>query len=328
MQAPKCLGDKCLHEPFLHGLCLDHYDQTLHPSSGRRHGRVVTMAGKLFSSLTYGARMEQVDDAGQPTEVTPVLPVVTVPFIREQDPDFIYTGPIGNRQPVEPHALRLREELVTGIQEINPLNKPIVFLVITNIPHTSIYILHQGRLYSVGYGYYMRPAGALYSIDIPLGMESEARIVWIGILTSQIMVRLQHEFNQVTEVSFDRKTITDDASNPITVVNRLMFFHVPKTYGGLRADASAMEWNCSKWAMTVLFGDKKPQNIRDLVSRTNPGLSEDQITKFLEAYRGKDGSRFIAVLKRINDPRFPMGGRRRRMTKRKPIKMRKTRRMR
>ena len=147
MQAPKCSVDECLHKQFLHGLCLHHYDETLHPSSGMRHGRVVTMAGKLFSSLTYGAKMEQEDDAGQPIEVTPVLPVVTVPFIHEQDPYFIYTGPIGDRQPVEPHVLRLREELVTGIQEKNPLNKPIVFLVITNIPHTSIYILHQGRLY-------------------------------------------------------------------------------------------------------------------------------------------------------------------------------------
>ena len=80
--------------------------------------------------------------------------------------------------------------------------------------------------------------------------------------------------------------------------------------------------------MHVLFGDKKPPNFRELVSRTNPGLSEDQITEFLEAYRGKEQDRFIDVLKRINNPRFPMGGRRRRMTKRKPIKMRKSRRMR
>jgi hypothetical protein len=262
--------------------------------------------------------------------------MVTVPFIREQDPHFIYIGPIDidpttlrQQQPVESHSLRLREELFTGIQEKNPLHRPIVFLVITNIPHTSIYILHRGRLYSVGYGYYGEPDGALYSIDIPLGITSEARIVWIGILTSAIMLRLQHEFDQVNEVSFLSTNITDDESNPVTVVDRLMYFMVPnKPYGGTSADASAIEWNCTKWAMNVLFGDKKPANFRELVSRTNPGLSEGQITEFLEAYRGTNIEKFIDVLKRIKNPRFPMGGRRRRMTKRKPIKMRKTRRTR
>ena len=312
MQKPQCSVEECMNISFLHGLCLDHYNQTIHPSSGMRHGRVVTMAGLLFDSLTYG----------------PVLPVVNVPFIHEQAPDFIYIGPIGNTQPVKIGDLKLRENLVAGIQAPNLLERPIVFLVTTNIPHTSIYILYQGRFYSVGYGYETIPDGALFSIDIPLEKDSEARIVWIGILTSQIMLRLQHEFDQVTEFSFNSTTITDDASNPITVVDRLFFFHVPKTYGGLRADASATEWNCSKWAMHVLFGDKKPPNFRGLVSRTNPGLSEDQITEFLEAYRGKEQDRFIDVLKRINNPRFPMGGRRRRMTKRKPIKMRKSRRMR
>lgn len=265
-------------------------------------------------------------------EVPPVLPVVKVPFIIEQSPHFILTGASGNVQRVETHALKLREELVDGILDPNPLERPIVFLVTTNIPHTSIYILYRGQLYSVGYGYEEyggNITSALYSIDIPLGMDSEARIVWIGILTNPIRLRLQHEFNQVTEVAFNRKTITDDASNPIPVVDRLMFFHVPKQYGGLKADTSATDWNCSKWAMNVLFGDKKPPNFRELVSRTNPGLTEDQLTLFLEAYRGEDQAEFIRVLKQINDPRFPKGGRRKRMTnkngmKGKPIKMRRT----
>jgi hypothetical protein len=325
----KCVAEGCPNASVLHGLCLYHYDQTIHPSSGIRHGRLVTMAGKLFDSLTYGAKMSREDDAGNLVEVTPVLPMVTVPFITEQDPDFVYTGASGNdAQPVKPNVLRLREELVKGIQDPNPLNRPIVFLVVTNIPHTSIYILYRGRLYSVGYGYLTYGGvtrGALYSIDIPLEMQLEARIVWIGILTSQIMVRLQHEFDQVTEVAFNRIHITRP---PPPLVDRLMFFYIPKTYGGLTADTSATAWNCSKWAMNVLFGDKKPPNFRELVSRTNPGLTEDQLTLFLEAYRGKDSGLFIRVLKEINDKRFPpTGGRRRRMTNNNRMKG-KTRKMR
>jgi hypothetical protein len=231
----------------------------------------------------------------------------------------------------------LREELFAGIKERNSLDKPIVFLVVTNIPHTSIYILHQGRLYSVGYGYYGEPAGALYSIDIPLGTNLEARIVWIGILTNAIMLRLQHEFDQVTEVYFiakplkdeKGKIVKDEESKPITVVDRLMYFMVPKPYGGPSADASATEWNCTKWAMHILFGDRMPANFRELVSR-NPGLSEDQLGDFLLAYRNGKRDRasndgFLTVLHQINHASFPRGGRRMRITKRKPIKMRKTR---
>jgi hypothetical protein len=346
MQAQQCLAENCFHAPILHGLCSSHYELTIHPSSGVRGGRVVTMAGKLFDSLTYGAIMQQEDEStGRTRDVKPVLPMVTVPFIREQDPYFIYIDPRGidptrnrQQQPVEPHALRLREELFAGIKERNSLDKPIVFLVVTNIPHTSIYILHQGRLYSVGYGYYGEPAGALYSIDIPLGTSFESRIVWIGILTSAIMLRLQHEFDQVTEVYFIAKTLRDEKgkivkdaeSKPITVVDRLMYFMVPKPYGGSSADASATEWNCTKWAMHILFGDKKPANFRELVSRTNPGLSEDQLGDFLLAYRSgkrdKDSNdRLLRVLDEINHASFPRGGRRMRITKRKPIKMRKTR---
>jgi hypothetical protein len=326
----KCLVEECQNASVLHGLCLYHYDQTIHPSSGIRRGRLVTMAGKLFNSLTYGPTMQQEDPAGTLVEVPPVLPVVKVPFIHEQGPHFIYTGASasGNVQPVETHTLKLREELVDGISDPNPLERPIVFLVVTNVPHTSIYILYSGRLYSVGYGYATYrgiTSGALYSIDIPLEMRLEARIVWIGILTSQIMLRLQHEFDQVTDVAFNRIHIT---SPPLTLVDRFMFFYIPKTYGGLAADTSATEWNCSKWAMNVLFGEKKPRNFRDLVSRTNPGLTEHQLTLFLEAYRGRDPAAFIDRLKEMNDQRFPKGGRRRRTTKRKPIKMRKTRRMR
>ena len=114
-----------------------------------------------------------------------------------------------------------------------------------------------------------------------------------------------------------------------------MFFHIPRAYGGVGADSNPDEWNCTKWAMHILFGDRMPANFRDLVSRTNPGLTREQLTRWLNAYRGRDQGEFIRVLNDINHASFPKfsrvsrgsaGGRR--MTKRKPIKMRKTRKMR
>jgi hypothetical protein len=111
-----------------------------------------------------------------------------------------------------------------------------------------------------------------------------------------------------------------------------MFFHIQREYGGVGADASATQWNCTKWAMHILFGDRMPANFRELVSRTNPGLTREDLTRWLTAYRESNQAEFIRVLNDINHASFPRfsrssaGGRR--MTKRNTIKMRKTRKMR
>jgi hypothetical protein len=285
------------------------------------------MAGQFFDSLS----------TKQPLGVEKleqVLPVVRVPFIRDEA-TFRYHNYRGPKDAesfsYKPKSrLTLREELVEGIREANVLDRPIVFLVATNIPHTGIYILYGGQFYSVAYGYDTSTAvGSLYSIDIPLIQFSEARIVWIGILTDAIMIRLQEEFDQVTDIVGNFKN-ADVAGQPL-IVDRLMFFHIPRVYGGVGADSNPDEWNCTKWAMHILFGDRMPANFRDLVSRTNPGLREDQLTLWLTAYKRNDQDEFIRVLNDINNESFPRisaGGRRRRTTKRKTITMRKTRKMR
>ena len=327
-QPQTCLIEECPNPPLAHGLCSDHSGISLglhHPMSGRRHGVDVTMAGQFFNSLSL-RQMHGVE------KLEEVLPVVELPSFIRDEATFRYTGrqkdghfikDVGTlKQP-----LRLRDELVEGIGEPSILDKPIVFLVATNIPHTGIYILDGGKLYSVAYGYDTDPAfGSLYSIDIPLVMFAEARIVWVGILTDAIAVRLQREFDRVTQIGCN---VADG------VVNRLMFFHTPREYGGAAADSNPAQWNCTKWAMHVLFGDQMPANFRELVSRTNLGLTRDQLTLWLTAYRGRNEREFMRVLHEINHASFPrgsMGGRRRRTTtnrnrmKRKVMK--KTRKMR
>jgi hypothetical protein len=77
------------------------------------------------------------------------------------------------------------------------------------------------------------------------------------------------------------------------------------------------EWNCTKWAMHVLFGERMPANFRDLVSRTNLGLNGEDLTRWLAAYSGRDQDEFKRVLRDINHASFPRisaGGRRGRMT--------------
>jgi|UniRef100_A0A6C0M2Y0 hypothetical protein len=307
--------------------------------SGSKNGGRVTMAGEFFHSLSIGQRLGVEKFEG-------VLPVVRVPFIRDEATFkyFNYRGKKANKSRksrksssmmseasfiYKPKSrLLLREELVAGIRNPNPLERPIVFLVTTNIPHTGIYILYGGQFYSVAFGYDTTPSiGSLYSIDIPLVLFSEARIIWIGILTDDIMIRLQGEFDLVTRIvgNFETDRLSD------RLVERLMFFHTPRVYGGLAADTDPTQWNCSKWAMYVLFGGV-PANFRQLVGKSNPGLTEDQLKLWLAAYKGEDPHEFIRVLNQINhadSPRAVMGGGRRMMNnrtrmKRKPIKMRRT----
>lgn len=329
MQAPQCLVEECPNPPLAHRLCLMHTripPEYMHPMSGSRNGVRVTMAGMLFDSLSIKQPLGE-------ERLEYVLPVVRVPFIRDES-TFRYYNYRGDSQErtfrydvTKKTKLQLREELVDGIRAPNISERPIVFLVATNIPHTSIYILYQGQFYSVAFGYdTFKEFGSLYSIDIPLIKFSEARIVWIGILTEAIMERLQHEFDMVTRIVGNFKS--EDVAGQSHIVERLMFFHTPRKYGGIDADADPTQWNCTKWAMYILFGDRMPANFRDLVSRTNPGLTRDQLTLWLTAYQNGNSDEFVKVLNDINSPsfaRYSMGGRRRRMTKRKMRKTRKTR---
>lgn len=324
MQAPQCSVDECPNPPLAHGLCSLHTSIPLehhHPMSGSKNGGMVTMAGQFFQSLST-RQLQGVD------KFEHVLPVVRVPFIRDEATFkyFNYRGKKDNKSFVyKPKSrLTLREELVAGIRNPNPLERPIVFLVTTNIPHTGIYILYGGQFYSVAFGYDTTPSyGSLYSIDIPLVLFSEARIIWIGILTDEIMIRLQGEFNLVTRIvgNFEADRLSD------RLVERLMFFHTPRVYGGLAADTIPDQWNCSKWAMYVLFG-VVPANFRQLVGKSNPGLTQNQLTRWLNAYKGEDPLEFIQVLNEINHADSPpavMGGRRRRMVTRKTRQMRRSR---
>ena len=330
MQQQTCHIPGCQNPSLPHGLCLEHTripENQLHPISGFRKGVDVIMAGQFFNSLSLRRSVEE--------DLEQVLPVVRVPFIHDENTFSFhdYQGPRDaesfNFTPTEP--LRLRDDLVDGIRQPNVVDRPIVFLVVTNIPHTSLYILYGGQFYSVGFGVHILDngsrQGALYSIDIPLTQFSEARIVWIGILTADIIERLQIEFGMVQRIV----GFMDDG--PPTV-SRAMYFHTTRVFAGRIADnvSDLNQCNCTKWAMLILFGvDDIPTILRELVDRRNPGLTKHQLRLWLYAYHWGDPTKFINVLNKINDPSFiraSMGGRRRRMTNNRNKMKRKTRKMR
>jgi hypothetical protein len=247
-----------------------------------------------------------------------IRPVTNVPFVNNET-DFRYNGLKG--KPV----VRLRDEICQGRDEENNINKPIVFLVSTNIPHTSIYILYNEQLYSIGYIQMDTKGGAaLSSIDIPMDYRKKSRILWIGILTQDISERLSAEIATNTAVILDLEHEGSDK------IRRNIKFIIPKKYG-----MEEENWNCFKWTMHILFGNTMdPEIYQDLFNSLKImknsdeyGVTTEQLTDLASAYISKDVERYMDLLTHINDheSRFPRsGGRRRIMNNRIRIKKKHT----
>jgi hypothetical protein len=234
-----------------------------------------------------------------------IRPVIHAPFVNNET-EFRYNGLTGKPK------VSLRDEIYQGIDEENNVNKPIVFLVSTNIPHTSIYILYNEQLYSIGYIQMDKEGGAaLSSIDIPLDYRKTSRILWVGILTRDIADRLSADIDTNTKIMFDLFPESDK-------IRRNIKFFIPKKYG-----MESENWNCFKWTMHILFGNTMdPEIYQDLfnslkmIKKTDDyGVATEQLSDLASAYISKDVDRYMDLLTSINDhePRFPRSGGRRRI---------------
>jgi hypothetical protein len=128
------------------------------------------------------------------------------------------------RYPLRPGTIMVRDEIMTCLAN-KGADRPLVFLVSTILPHTGIYIACNGKIYSFGYGYYDMNVetgigrGAIYSVDIELMSRSqemyfESRILWIGVLTIDIIMRLNSVIQRVSEICFEvRNSFVNDIQN-------------------------------------------------------------------------------------------------------------------
>ena len=120
----------------------------------------------------------------------------------------------------EGETLSIDDSINKALERDNILERPFVFFVHSKMPHTGIYILLDGNLYSVGYGFILFSEeidptwlyipeeyrhGALFSPDIQLEIDQPSVILWIGLLTKSILQRLQDEMKLVTAVRFYTK---------------------------------------------------------------------------------------------------------------------------
>lgn len=230
-------------------------------------GLIVTsqMVRWLFNLLTTGNFMHPDPDDGKLMRSLEekLLPVYRMPFVSEPESDWIASGiPIGDYTtshkftytPGGGNKITIRDEIARAAVCHNLLDRPILFLVTTNIPHATIYILLGGKLYSFGYGYYGHVGpiipGAIYSVD-HLIMEDnhEARITWVGILDKETLARMNTKFASVTQIIFSVKC-NKDGENIVSTQSTLM---IPDEYSLEGAkDVTHNYYDCLKWAMDVL----------------------------------------------------------------------------
>lgn len=325
----------CTQPAGPYGLCDRHFkvsNSDTFPSHGTRYKAgmpyTASMAELFFRSIT--------SSSAKPGELRKkIFPIVRLPFSSGPEYDLLYTPAdlskisrknvdryddgemrelhIYTRSQFEP--LMVQDVLSEAIDRRSILDRPIIYLLRTNQPHTSIYVWLDGKLYSFGFGYssYSPPIegpidgteikqGALYSIDPVLRLGAEARIIWVGILTPKILERLQSELDLVTGFEFfvdDNILDFDEGTKKVKVVDREIDFIVPsRPYGGKVADYTPRLWNCTKWAMYILFG-VIPPNFREFFNHELPPEILQSIIMLLQTGNEKG---FVELLTQINQP--------------------------
>lgn len=272
------------------------------------------MARKIFERLTTGNFMHPDPDDGKIMQSLEekILPVYRMPFVSDPESDFIFNEVGFGKHDIGDHMydlgkderIQIRNEIASALttQRHRLLDVPLVFLVITNIPHASIYILVGGKLYSFGYGYYGdsgpdgRPLevmpGAIYSIDILMGDNNEARIAWVGILDQATLDRMNAKFASVTQIIFSVTRNKDGES----IVSKQSYLLIPDQYSGTLAETQPAYYDCLKWAMEVL-GILRP-NYGDVLRAQ---IDEPYISRLIQCMYDSDTRGFLQTLRIAND---------------------------
>jgi hypothetical protein len=151
--------------------------------------------------------------------------------------------------------------------------KPIVFLVASPLPHAMIYVINNGILYTIGFGYNDETGrqklskkliekgqdalahsietinGALYTADYLMPEATQAgKIAWVGFLDMDTVNRIERLLNQTTAIIYTG-VITANGSYKISNKCTLM---VPQQYCEAAHFISRSATNCITWAQTML----------------------------------------------------------------------------
>jgi hypothetical protein len=166
---------------------------------------------------------------------------------------------------LSPGLLTINQDIKNDIDDNDITKNPIYFVIVSPTPHVMLLILHEGNLYTVGYGYYDASAksGKLHTFDILKGAiytadfltpdeRQQCKIIWIGYLTSDILTNLDNEFKKTTSIFYNKGKI--DNNNIVTLSNECVLVSSSSKYSEL-ASVSPSYFNlnnCLMWMKHII----------------------------------------------------------------------------
>jgi hypothetical protein len=164
---------------------------------------------------------------------------------------------------------------------INSDDPPLVFLVVTasGVNHAILYILHEGKFYTVGFGYeetdqeltrreshrarkakvglektmsihhtFERLTGALYTADsVAPTPEQSAKLAWVGYLTPEIASRIQSTMDNAVAIKY-----MADEEHGSYYLSKKSYVILTNTYCEAAGFLRGGTLNCLVWAQQIL----------------------------------------------------------------------------
>lgn len=265
------------------------------------YGRNITSAGKFFKNVTIQSGREPA--ISRLDFQLRMRPIIELPFITGPPNDYTYehkpeeTELISKKVQMKKYQysvtddkkLKINENLHDSLKTQNLFDIPLVFLVHSyfqtrDTPHTGIYILYGGYLYTIGYGYSIfsehypqgryvpeeeiKKRGTFYSPDLQLDPNNPSVILWVGLLTSEILDRLKRDIEDVKYIRFftnsvkmkkdglevEVDVVQNNSKYYITLINNRIYDLYAYEHDLGIDEKDKTEWNCHKWALYILFG--------------------------------------------------------------------------
>ena len=189
----------------------------------------------------------------------------------DNDPDawYLILPTEGEKRP------EIRDEIKEAAASPDITDRPIIMLVTSGMPHAIIYIFHEAKLYTCGYGYddneseyrnftseiltksgmtdiaqiFKELRGAIYTADKLAPQENhEAKISWVGFLDTGMVNRIQDFLNNTLYIIFNGRK--EGRYNKVSNTSKLL---VSKSYYAPAYITRENEaYNCLTWAQKIL----------------------------------------------------------------------------
>lgn len=193
-------------------------------------------------------------------------------IINDTDPNtwFLVMATEGTKHPI------VRQNIREAAESSDITDRPIIMLVTSGMPHAILYIFHEAKLYTCGYGYsseishnfknltsdlltkagktdfaraFEKSTGAIFTADTMAPSEThEAKISWVGFLDKVMVDRIQDFLNNTLLIIFSGKK--EGRYNKVSNNTKLIVSNAYYAAAGILPSREA--YNCLTWAQNIL----------------------------------------------------------------------------